>query len=68
MILGISALVIAIIALALTLWRMIMKPKPKSEPVVVYQQPMWYDPRPLWFRHPANRRHRHRRHRRHHRD
>lgn len=66
MILGISALVIAIIALVLTLWRMFMKPKPK--PVVVYQQPMWYDPRPLWFRHPANRRHRHRRHRRHHRD
>jgi len=64
MILGISALVIAIIALALTLWRMFMNPK--QEPVVVYQQPYWYDPRPLWFRHPAHRPRPHRR--RHHRD
>ncbi len=65
MILGISALVIAIIALALTLWRMIMKPKPKSEPVVVYQQPMWYQ-EPLWLRRRPfyERPHRHRRHRR----
>ena len=64
MILGISALVIAIIALALTLWRMFMKPKSEPKPVVVYQQPYWYDPRPLWFRHPAHRRP----HRRPHRD
>jgi len=64
MILGISALVIAIIALGLTLWRMFMKPKP--EPVVVYQQPYWYDTRPLWFRHPAHRPRPH--HRRHHHD
>ena len=63
MILGISALVIAIIALALTLWRMFMEPKP--EPVVVYQQPMWYQ-EPLWLRRrPFYRRpHHHRRHRR----
>ena len=66
MILGISALVIAIIALALTLWRMFMKPESKPEPVVVYQQPYWYDTRPLWFRHPAHRPRPH--HRRHHHD
>ena len=66
MILGIAALVIAIIALVLTLWRMFMKPRPK--PVVVYQQPMWYQ-EPLWLRRRPfyERPHRHR-HRRHHRD
>lgn len=66
MILGISALVIAIIALALTLWRMFMKPQSKPDPVVVYQQPMWYQ-EPLWLRRrPFYRRPHH--HRRHHRD
>ena len=63
MILGISALVIAIIALALTLWRMFTKPKP--EPVVVYQQPMWYQ-EPLWLRRRPFYRRPH--HRRRHRD
>ena len=68
MVLGISALVIAIIALVLTLWRMFVKPKPKPEPVVVYQHPMWYQ-QPLWLRRrPFYERPHRRRHRRPYRD
>jgi len=62
--LAVTALIISIIDLALTLWSIFIKNKP--QPVSVYQQPYWYDTRPLWFRHPAHRPRSH--HRRHHHD